>query len=116
MTTIATQDGPPVYPGYHWSARINADVTPVLFPAGVALVAHVRIQPGAPLLATLTTANGGVVRVSDTEIDLILTEAQTAALPAGFISIDVARTDLTHWQFLGFMLSVPVIPTVTEPA
>lgn len=104
--------------GYEWRQRVI--VTPSAggsapFPAGVELTAQVRQTRSAELvLTTLTTGNGGIVRVSDTEIDLIVSGVQSLSWGAGEVILDVVRTDTDPDQHLGFALRVPVVKSVTR--
>lgn len=116
MTTTRIE-GQAISIGYEWRQRIAVTATPPLFPAGCALAAHVRshrLDPAA--LAVLTTANGGIVRVSDTEIDVVIPPASTAAMVPGAIVFDLARTDVDPDVHLGFALTVEVVQPVTRGA
>lgn len=68
------------------------------------------------VLADLTTGNGGIVRVSDTEIDINLTDTQTAAMSPGSVIADFVRTDLDPNEHLRITIGVPVERPVTRPA
>lgn len=63
----------------------------VPFPVGVRLAMQVRQEPGAAVLATLTTDNGGLARVSDTELMVSISAAATATFPVGYVYGDVVR-------------------------
>jgi hypothetical protein len=104
--------------GYEWRQRL--EVVPAAggsapFPDGVTLTAQVRVKrtDSAPLV-TLTTGNGGIVRISDTEIDLVVSGVQSIAWPAGEVILDLVRTDLDPDRHLGIALRVPVMLPVTR--
>ena len=102
--------------GYAWTQRVKITSTTTVFPSDCTLTAHVRTSRTAAAYTTLTIANSGIVRVSDTEIDLKLTAAQTVGLLPGSVILDVARTDTNPPTHLGFSLTVPVIQPVTRLA
>ena len=107
------QNGPPIMAGYEWRLRIASDVA--AFPMGCELIAHARrkVTDGA-IAAILSTENGGIVRISDTEIEFRLSGAASAGWMAGRAVIDVVRRDVDPDQHLGFMLEVPVMLPVTR--
>jgi hypothetical protein len=47
------------------------------------------------VIATLTTANGGILQVSDTVVEKVIAPEATVGLGAGSVVADVVRTDLT---------------------
>jgi hypothetical protein len=99
--------------GYEWRLRIASDVA--AFPAGCDLVAHVRRKvTDAAIAATLSTDNGGIVRISDTEIEFRLSGAASAGWASGRAVIDVVRRDVDPDEHLGFVLDVPVMLPVTR--
>lgn len=113
MSGGAIQTGPAVVAGYDYRLRIELDAP--LLPAGATLVGHVRARPSAAdLLATLTTENGGLTILTDYELEILIPGAATAALPAGRLALDIARTDLTPPRHLGFGLEIPVTIPVTR--
>jgi hypothetical protein len=65
-------------------------------------------------LATLTSADHGIMRISDTVLELALRPEQTAGLAPGRVVLDLVRTDLTPDLHLGFLLELPVILPVTR--
>lgn len=113
--TTSVVEGRVIAIGYEWRQRIEIVSTPGLFPSGCALTAHVRAtRVSTAILATLTTGNGGIVRISDTAVEMVISPAQTAAMAPGRVVFDVVRTDPTPDQHLGFALTVPVIMSVTR--
>lgn len=110
----SAQDGAIIMIGYEW--RQSVLVTPgTAFPSGGLFRAVVRqFRQSTAALADLTSANGGIVRVSDEEIELVIPAASTASMSAGSVVLDVVRTDLVPPQHLGFTLTVPVQLPVTR--
>ncbi len=101
--------------GYRWTQRLQLSGEAVFFPSGCAITAHVRVTPlSSVILATLTTANGGVTRVSDTEIDIALTAAQTGTMKQGTVVVDFVRTTPSPTEHLGFRMTIPVGIPVTQ--
>jgi hypothetical protein len=110
---LSTQDGLPIAQGYPWSFPIQTEAA--LFPAGSTFKAQVRAKPAsASVLAEATTGNGGITRVSDTQVTLYFDGATTAGFPLGTVWIDMVRTDLAPNTHLGFWLEVPVLQPVTR--
>jgi hypothetical protein len=106
-------DGPAIVSGYTYKLQIEAE-SPV-FPAGCALTAHVRSKVSASaIIATLTTANGGLRRISDTVIEITIPAAATTNVAAGTIVTDVVRTDVHPDLHLNFTLEIPVVRPVTR--
>jgi hypothetical protein len=93
--------------------QLEAD-SPV-FPAGCALAAHVRAKVSDnTIIAALTTANGGLTRISDTVVEIAIPPAATASLSPGSVVIDMVRTDLEPDRHLSFSLEIPVVRPVTR--
>ena len=113
MTTTTLSEGPAVLIGYAWRLQIEAEAP--AFTQGAAYAGQVRLRPSdAAVLATLTSADGGILRISDTVLELALRADQTAALMPGRIVLDLVRTDLDPSLHLGFFLEIPVILPVTR--
>lgn len=94
-------------------AVVGSD-TPV-FPVGVTLAAQIRrTRADTSLLATLTSDNGGLLRVSDSEIDIVIGGSSSADWPAGEVVLDLVRTDTDPDKHLGFALRIPVVLPVTR--
>lgn len=113
--TTDSQPGAPIEIGYQWTQRVAVQSATPVFPSGCTLSSHVRAKRSdAAILATLTVANGGIVVVSDTEIDLVIAAAATAAMKVGSVVLDLARTDLAAPRHMGFTLEIPVQMPVTR--
>ena len=111
--SVTVSDGPAIVAGYEYKLQVEAE-SPV-FPAGCALTAHVRSKVSdSNIIATLTTANGGLARISDTVVEITIPPGSTANLSAGTIVMDVVRTDLHPDLHLNFTLEIPVIRPVTR--
>ena len=112
--TTPRQAGPAIHPGYAWRLTIDAGTT-ALFPAGIALAAQFRRRvEDAAVLATLSTSDGSITRVSDSVINLVLPAADTANFEPGTVVADLVRTDLDLAEYLGIRLQVPVVQPVTR--
>ena len=106
-------EGPAIMIGYAYRLRLEAEG--VLFPEGAVFVGQVRQSPRATeVLATLSSANGGLVRVSDHALDLQIVASDTAGMEVGSVVIDVVRTDVSPELHLGFALEIPVLLPVTR--
>lgn len=115
MSSTVSLPGPAIRPGYAWALQIEAGDGSAVFPDGSRWRAHVRYYPTAKqILADLTTEEGGLVRVSDTVIEVRLTGAQTAAIASSNVTLDLTRTDMATSLPLGPIFTVPVEPTVTR--
>jgi len=111
--SVDVADGPAIVAGYAYRLQIEADSP--LFPEGAAFTAQVRSKIAASsVIATLTTANGGILRVSDTVVEMVITPEATAGLGAGSVVVDVVRTDLVLPRHLSFFLEIPVVLPVTR--
>lgn len=107
------ENGDAIAAGYRWSLRIEMDVD--AFPQGVSLRGHVRRRVNDTIImASLSTADGSIVRVDNRHIDIVLDGDVTKAWAAGTVVLDLVRTDTDPDQYLGFMLTVPVVQTVTR--
>ncbi len=101
--------------GYDWAIQVSFANSPITFPAGATFIAQVRKDPNAEtVLATLTTANGGVIRISDKVIQIRLSGSITNDWPDRTAYIDVVRNDGGLKQHLGFILKVPVRRAITR--
>ena len=111
--SVDVTDGPAIIAGYAYRLQIEAD-TP-LFPEGADFTAQVRSKVSAmSVIATLTIVNGGILRVSDTVVELAIAPEATAGLGAGSVVLDVVRTDLVPPRHLSFFLEIPVVLPVTR--
>ena len=111
--TVSVADGPAIVAGYEYRLQLEAD-SPV-FPQGCMLAAQVRTKVSdSAVLATLTTANGGLARISHTVVEITIPATATANLPPGSVVMDMVRTDLEPDRHLNFALEIPVIRPVTR--
>lgn len=113
--------GSPIQRGFIWRQGLvmDAEAGFVPFPAGATYRGEVRAKlTDATALAQFNTGDGGVLRVSDTELRLQLSPAQTAAIPAGvpMVWLGLVRTDVVPEEPLDFMLQVDVWTPPTRPA
>jgi len=119
---MAIVEGPPIAVGYPYRLRVSLSdpdggTAAALFPSGSELRATVRkTRTDTASVGDLTTGNGGLVRVSDSEIDIVMTAALTGALTAGGKAhLDIARTDPAPDEYVGVYLAIPVHQPVTRP-
>jgi len=111
--SVSISDGPAIVAGYEYRLQLEAD-SPV-FPEGCKLTAHVRSKVSdSTIIASLTTANCGLARISDTVVEITIPPAATASLPPGSVVMDVVRTDLETDRHLNFTLEIPVVRSVTR--
>ena len=111
--SIVVSEGPAIVAGYEYKLQIEAD-SPI-FPAGCTLAAQVRSKVSdSSVIATLSTANGGLVRITDTIVEIIIPPTATSSLAAGSVFMDMVRTDLSPDRHLNFNLEIPVIRPVTR--
>ena len=111
--SVSISDGPAIVAGYEYRLQLEAD-SPV-FPEGCMLAAQVRVKVSdSAIIATLTTANGGLARMSDTVVEITIPPAATENLPPGSVVMDMVRTDLDPERHLNFTLEIPVIHPVTR--
>ena len=111
--SVTVSDGPAIVAGYEYRLQIEAD-SPV-FPPECTLAAQVRAKVSDnAIIATLTTANGGLARITDVTVEITIPPAATAALPPGHVVMDMVRTDLEPDRHLNFTLEIPVIRPVTR--
>jgi hypothetical protein len=111
--SVTIVDGPAIVAGYPYRLQIEAG-TP-LFPQDAVFAAEVRTKvSAASVIATLTTANGGLLRLSDTVLELAIAPEATASLDAGSVILDIVRSDLMPPRHLSFFLEIPVVLPVTR--
>lgn len=111
--SIVVSEGPAIVAGYEYKLQIEAE-SPI-FPAGCTLAAQVRSKVSdTSVIATLSTANGGLVRITDTIVEVIIPPTATSSLAAGSVFMDMVRTDLSPDRHLNFNLEIPVIRPVTR--
>jgi hypothetical protein len=113
MSITTMTEGPAVMIGYPWRLQIEA-AAPV-FVEGAAYAGQLRVRPSNPtVLATISSAEGGVTWVSDTVLELALRPDQTLGLAPGRVVLDLVRVDVDPDLHLGFFLEIPVMLPVTR--
>ena len=113
MTVATLSEGPAILIGYAWRLHIEAEAP--VFTEGASYAGHLRLKPSDPtLLAELSSADGGIARITDTVLELSLNPSQTAALTPGRVVLDLVRTDLEPDLHLGFLIELPVMLPVTR--
>ena len=113
MTTTTTTEGPAILVGYAWRLQIEADAP--VFAEAAAYAGQVRVKSSDPdVLAEITSAGGGILRISETVLELALRPDQTATFTPGRVVLDLVRTDLIPPRHLGVFLEIPVSLPVTR--
>ena len=111
--SVSVSDGPAIVAGYEYKLQLEAD-SPV-FPEGCSLTAHVRTRVSdSTVIAMLTTANGGLLRISDTVVEITIPPAATSSLLPGSVVMDMVSPDLEPDRHLSFTLEIPVVRPVTR--
>lgn len=106
-------EGPVIKIGLEYSTQI--ELSEPIFAAGTTFVSDVREKATSPdPLATLSTENGGLVRISDTVIEIRIPAAATATAKVGSVVLDMIRTDVSPSQHLGFTMEIPVEMSITR--
>ncbi|UHD44023.1 hypothetical protein LUX29_13150 [Aureimonas altamirensis] len=106
---------PPIVPGYAYAIQIEVAGEDELFPAGCRLLAEIRRFTYSPLLARLTTENGGIARIGDNTVEVRLTAAQTSTID-GSVMLDFVRTDVDPDTYQYVQIRLPALKAVTRPA
>jgi hypothetical protein len=113
MSITTMTEGPAVMIGYPWRLQIEADAP--VFVQGASYAGQLRLRASDPtVLATISSAEGGVLRVSDTILELGLRADQTGVLAPGRVLLDLVRVDVDPDLHLGFFLEIPVVLPVTR--
>jgi hypothetical protein len=113
MSITSMTEGPAVLIGYPW--RLQLEAAAPVFAEGAAYAGQLRARASDPdVLTTITSDAGGVLRVSDTVLELALRADQTAGLAPGRVVLDLVRVDLDPDLHLGFFLEIPVMLPVTR--
>ena len=111
--TVSVADGPAIIIGYEYRLQIEAEAD--LFPVEARLTGQLRAKVSdSAVAATLTTDNGGILRLSDRVVELVVPAADTSRLTPGSAVLDLVRTDLAPPRHLAFVLEIPVIRPVTR--
>ena len=111
-----TIPAPPIVRGYAYAVRIAVEGSAPAFPQGSRLHAQVRRFTYSPVIADLTTTNGGLERVNDSTLEVRLSEAQTAQINGQSVMLDFVRTDVNPDAYQYLQIRLPVIKPVTRPA
>ena len=113
MTNTGIQTGPVILIGYEYQLQLQAEAD--LFPQTALFTGQLRrMVSDEAVLATLSTANGGVLRLDGRTLEIVLPPAVTAALSPGRVVLDLVRTDLAPDRHLGVLLEIPVVLPVTR--
>ena len=108
-----TSVGPAILIGYPYNLQLEAAVP--VFAEGASYAGQLRTRASDPaVLTTITSDAGGVLRMSDTVLELVLHPDQTAGLAPGRVVLDLVRIDLDPDLHLGFFLEIPVMLPVTR--
>jgi hypothetical protein len=113
MSAADLQEGPVILIGYEYRLQLLAEAD--IFPQTASFISQLRrTTTDDALLATLSTANGGVLRLGDRTLEIVLPPEVTAALSPGRVVLDLVRTDLDPDRHLGVLLEIPVVLPVTR--
>lgn len=111
--TTSVVEGPAIIIGYEYRLQIEAESD--LFPLGASFAGQLRTKVSAVApVTTLTSGNGGVTRLTDRILELVVPSVATADLSPGSAVLDLVRTDLTPPRHLAFLLEIPVVQPVTR--
>ncbi|RUU72132.1 hypothetical protein [Mesorhizobium sp. M7A.F.Ca.MR.362.00.0.0] len=101
--------------GYPWRLRITFSNSLVIGEAATYSM-HVRAKAeDVNPIVELTTANGGLVRIDDTTLDIKIPATQASLWPVGkTVVMDLVRTDGGSPEHTGLQLQVPVRNPVTR--
>jgi hypothetical protein len=99
--------------GYTWAETFTLAPDATYFPDGVALRAQVREKVDGAVLATLTTADGTLERLSNASVRVTIPAGVSRDWTIKAIVFDLARTDVTPDTHLGFLVKVAVRRPVT---
>lgn len=113
MTSVHVQEGPVILIGYEYRLQLQAEAD--LFPDAAHFAGQMRAAVAdTTVLASLTTANGGLLRRDDRTLEIVLSPEVTAGLMPGRVVLDLVRTDPDPDQHLGVLLDIPVALPVTR--
>jgi hypothetical protein len=111
--TTSIVEGPAIIIGYEY--RLQIEAASDLFQVGASFTGQLRTKVSAATpVTTLTTGNGGVARLTDRILELVVPAGATASLSPGSAVLDLVRTDLSPPRHLAFMLEIPVVQPVTR--
>lgn len=110
--------GVPIAIGYEWRQRLRVTVvdgSSVPFPVGSTFRADVKaLRTDTAALGELTTAGGGITRVDDDEIDLVIPAAVTTLITTACVFLDLVRTDGGSEVFQYLTLRIEAIQPYTR--
>ncbi|MDV7272078.1 hypothetical protein RYZ20_14375 [Thioclava sp. A2] len=110
---LSTQEGPIILIGYEYRLQLQAEAD--LFPETATFAGQLRrAVSDSAVLATISTANGGVLRRDARTLEIVVPPEVTASLSPGHVVLDLVRTDVSPDQHLGFLLDIPVSLPVTR--
>jgi len=110
---VSTQEGPVILIGYEYRLQLQAEAD--FFPESATFTGQLRSTvTDSTVLATLSTANGSVLRHNERTLEIVVAADVTATLIPGSVVVDFVRTDLTPERPLGFSLEIPVQQPVTR--
>lgn len=113
MSSAHVQEGPVILIGYEYRLQLEAEAG--LFPDGATFTGQLRRRVGdSATLATLSSANGGVLRRDARALEIVLHPEVTATLAPGRVVLDLVRTDVEPDRHLGVLLDIPVALPVTR--
>lgn len=113
MTSAHVQEGPIILIGYEYCLQLEAETD--LFPEDATFTGQVRRKVAdSAILATLSSANGGVLRRDARTLEIVLSPDLTAGLSPGRVVLDLVRTDVEPDRHLGVLLDIPVALPVTR--
>ena len=113
MSSAHVQEGPVILIGYEYRLQLEAEAG--LFPDGATFTGQLRRSVGdGGILATLSSANGGVLRRDARGLEIVLPPEVTATLAPGRVVLDLVRTDVEPDRHLGVLLDIPVALPVTR--
>jgi hypothetical protein len=105
--------GPAILVGYAYRLQIEAEAP--LFPEGAEMRAQIRARPSAEtVLGEISSAAGGILRLSDHLIELRIGPEITGALSPGSCVLDLVRIDCAPPLHLGFSLELPILTPITR--
>lgn len=111
--TASVQEGPIILIGYTYRLQLQAEAD--LFPETATFAGQLRrTVSDSAVLATISTANGGVLRRDARTLEIVVPPEVTAGLSPGHVMLDLVRNDLDPDQHLGFLLDIPVSLPVTR--
>jgi hypothetical protein len=103
----------PVRPGFPWDAILRIQSKTPFFVLGASYRAEIRVNENSPLIATITTENGGITVLDGERVQVNLTGIQTGPMRTGSVYFDLIRTDGPEPQHTGLRVQVRVSKSIT---